>query len=108
MLRHYAAACDGLDQYPPSPELTLALAGAAEARFMRGRVQPAVDDARRGLAVARQPGYSAGEASDLLRTSPAAVVLSEPYRPFSSLPSRRLAESRRGITAHGNQGDQKG
>jgi predicted ATPase/DNA-binding CsgD family transcriptional regulator len=67
-----AAACDALDDGPPSREYVDALAGRSVVLRNLGRLPEAADDGRQALQLARQVGYPAGEAMALSHLSLAA------------------------------------
>jgi DNA-binding CsgD family transcriptional regulator len=60
-LGHFTAVRDAVAGRPPSPALTLALAGRAGILRLMGRTAEAAGDARRALALARQIGDPIGE-----------------------------------------------
>jgi len=60
-LGHFTAVRDAAAGRPPSPELTVALAGRAGILRLMGRAAEAAGDARRALALAREIGDPVGE-----------------------------------------------
>jgi predicted ATPase/DNA-binding CsgD family transcriptional regulator len=71
-LGHCTAACDALAARGPSPALVDGLIFSSGALRNLGRLPEAAEDARRGLALARELGYPAGEALALTELSGAA------------------------------------
>jgi DNA-binding CsgD family transcriptional regulator/tetratricopeptide (TPR) repeat protein len=68
-LGHFTAVRDAAADRPPSPALAAALVGRAGALRLMGRAAEAADDARRGLALAREIGDPAGELQALVDLS---------------------------------------
>jgi predicted ATPase/DNA-binding CsgD family transcriptional regulator len=64
-LTYLTAACEDYRDREPSPALVEALVGRAIARLNRGDPPAQVDDARRALGLARDLGFTAGEAQAL-------------------------------------------
>jgi predicted ATPase/DNA-binding CsgD family transcriptional regulator/DNA-binding XRE family transcriptional regulator len=60
-LGHFTAVRDAVAGRPPSPALTVALAGRAAALRLMGRTAQAANDARRALALAREIGHPGAE-----------------------------------------------
>ena len=72
-LDHFTAARDCLAEDGPSPELAMALCGRADVLVLvLGRSREGAEEARRGLAMARQTGSLTGEAVALVTMSQAA------------------------------------
>jgi predicted ATPase/DNA-binding CsgD family transcriptional regulator len=74
---HFTAACAALSARPPSTQLCDALFGRAFALMNVGRSAEGIEDARRALAVARELGYSAGEAGALICLTHAAFLVDD-------------------------------
>ncbi len=77
-LDHFTAARDCLAEDGPSPELAMALCGRADVLVLvLGRSREGAEEARRGLAMARQTGSLTGEAVALVTMSQAAYFAGE-------------------------------
>jgi predicted ATPase/DNA-binding CsgD family transcriptional regulator len=68
-LGHFTAVRDAVADRPPSPALTVALAGRAGILRLMGRAAEAASEARRALALAREIGAPAGELLALVELS---------------------------------------
>jgi DNA-binding CsgD family transcriptional regulator/tetratricopeptide (TPR) repeat protein len=71
-LGHYSAARDALEPLGPSPMLVRALAGRAARLRNTGRTAESIEEAHRALAMARDLGDAAGEATALYNLAVAA------------------------------------
>ena len=68
-LGHFTAVRDAVAGRPPSPALTVALAGRAGTLLLMGRAAEAAGEARRALALAREIGHPVGEVQALVALS---------------------------------------
>ena len=71
-LGHFTAVCDAVADRPPSPALTVALAGRASILRLMGRTAEAAGDGRRSLVLAREIADPVGELLALAELSLAA------------------------------------
>jgi len=77
-LGHFTALRDAVADRPPSPARVDGLAGRSTALLNMGRVAEGAEEGRRGVAVAREVGYPAGEALALGNLSYAASDAGDP------------------------------
>jgi predicted ATPase/DNA-binding CsgD family transcriptional regulator len=79
-LGHFTAVRDAVRDRGPSPALTDALVGRASVLREQIRIDEAVGDARRALAIAREIGYPAGEVLALHELGQAAMIADDAER----------------------------
>ncbi len=77
-LGHFTALRDAVADRPPSPARADGLVGRSTALLNMGRTAEGAEEARRGLAVAREVGYPAGEALALRNLGYAASDAGDP------------------------------
>jgi predicted ATPase len=79
-LGHFTAVRDAVRDRGPSPALTDALVGRASVLREQIRIDEAVGDARRALAIAREIGYPAGEVLALHELGEVAMIADDVER----------------------------
>jgi predicted ATPase/DNA-binding CsgD family transcriptional regulator len=77
-LDHFTAACDAIEDQGPSRALALCLGGRSVTLANQGRVDEALDQARRSLAMSEELGYPDGRARALMDLAVATNYAGDP------------------------------